>query len=92
MHMMEIFLGGNWICARNGPWRLPGKFLCWIQAGQCGGVPGWKFPDGLRLGNLDGLVIEKWNRKELGARDGGFLGNFQSDPSSAKWKDLWLET
>ena len=92
MHMTEICLGGNWVCAWNGPWRFPGKFLSRIRAGRCGGVTGWKFTDGPRLGNLDGPMVRKWNGKELGARDRGFLGNFQSDPSSAMWKDMRLET
>ena len=42
-------------------------FFSWIRAGQYGGVPGWKFPDGVRLGDLDGPVFGKWNGKELGA-------------------------
>ena len=67
MHMIEICLGGNWVCARNEPNRFPRKFLSWIRAGRCGGFPGWKFPDGPRLGDLGGSVIGKWNVKELGA-------------------------
>ena len=67
MNMMEIFLGSNWACARNGPLRFPGKFLSWILAGRCGGVSGWKFPDGPYLVDLDGLVVGKWNGMELGA-------------------------
>ena len=26
VNMMEIFLGGNWVCARDRTWRFPGKF------------------------------------------------------------------
>ena len=33
VHMTEICLGYNWVCARDGPWRLSGKFLSWIRAG-----------------------------------------------------------
>ena len=66
-HMMEICLGGNWVCGRNGPWRFPGKFHIWIQSGRCGGVSGWKFPDGPRIGDIDGPVVGEWNGKELGA-------------------------
>ena len=51
-----------------------------------------KFIDGPQIGDLDGPGVGKWSGKELGAQDGGFLGNFQLDPSSAKWKDVWLET
>ena len=32
MNIMEICVGGNWLCARNGPWRFPGNFLIWILA------------------------------------------------------------
>ena len=57
VHMMEVCLGGNWVYAWDGPWRLSGKVLRWIRAGRCGWVFGWKFPDGPRLGNLDGSVV-----------------------------------
>ena len=65
MHMMEICLSGNWVCARDGPWRFPEKFLSWIQAEKCGWVPGWNFPDITQLGNIDGPVVGKWYGKEL---------------------------
>ena len=54
-------------------------------------MPGWKFPDGPRLGDVDRPVVGKWNVLELRVRDGGFLGNFQLDPSSKKWRDVCLE-
>ena len=60
-----IFLGRNWVCARDGPWRFPGNFLSWIRSGRCSGVPGWKFPDGPRIVDLDGPVVGKWNGKKL---------------------------
>ena len=34
---------------------------------MCGGVFGWKFPDGPQLSDLDGSVVGKYNGKELGA-------------------------
>ena len=67
MHMVEICLGGNSVCAWGGPWRFPGKFLSWVRTGRCGGVPGWKFLNGTRLGDLDRPVVGKWNRKEFWA-------------------------
>ena len=67
VHMMEFFLGGNWACAHDGPLRLSGKCLNWIQSGQCGWVFGWNFPDGSQLGNLDGPVFGNYNGKELRA-------------------------
>ena len=54
-------------------------------------MPGWKFPDGPRLGNVYGLVVGKRNGLDIGVWDGGFLGNFQSDQSLAKWRDVCLE-
>ena len=30
VHMMEICLGSNWVCARNGLCTFLGKFLSWI--------------------------------------------------------------
>ena len=27
VNMMEFYLVGNWLCARNKPWRFPGIFL-----------------------------------------------------------------
>ena len=54
-------------------------------------MPDRKFPDGPRLDDLDGLVVGKWNGLEIEVWDGGFLGNFQSDPSLAKWRDVCLE-
>ena len=47
---------------------------------------------GPQLGDIAGPVVGKWNGKELRGLDQGFLGNFQSDPSLAKWEDVWLET
>ena len=91
MNITEVCLGGNWVCARYETWRFPGKFPRSILVGRCSGVLGWKLLDGPRLSNLDGPVAVEWNGKELGARDGGFLGNFQSDLGSVKWKDVWLE-
>ena len=67
MHMMEICLSGNWVCARDGLWRFPEIFLSLIQAWRCGWVPGWKFPDEPQISNLDGAGGWKWNGKELGA-------------------------
>ena len=67
MNMMEICLGGNWVCARNRPWRFPRKFMSWILGGQCSGVSEWNFPDGVQIGNLDEPVVGKWKGKELGA-------------------------
>ena len=46
VHIMEICLGGNWVYARDGPLRLSGNFLSWIQAGRSGRVFGWKILDG----------------------------------------------
>ena len=37
----------------------PSRAMWWVS--------GWKFPDGPRLGNLDGPVVGNWNEKELGA-------------------------
>ena len=74
VHMMEIFLSGNWVCAWDGPWRFPGKFLCWIRSGRCGWVPGWKFPDGPQIGNIDGLVVENGMERTLGHELGVFSG------------------
>ena len=54
-------------------------------------MSGWKFPDGPRLGDVDGPVVGKWDGMELGVWDGGFPGIFQSDPRSAKWRDVCLE-
>ena len=54
-------------------------------------MPGWKFPDVPRLGNVDGLVVGKRNGMDIRVWDGGFLGNFQPDPSLAKWRDVCLE-
>ena len=54
-------------------------------------MPGWKFPDGPRLGDVDRPVVGKWNVLKLRVWDGGFLGNFQLDPSLAKWRDVCLE-
>ena len=67
MNMMEICLGGNWVCVRNGPWRFPRKFLSWILGEQCSGISGWKFPCGPLLGYLYRTVVVKCNGKELGA-------------------------
>ena len=33
-------------------------------------------------------MVGKWNGLELGVWDGIFLGNFQSDLRSAKWRDV----
>ena len=55
-------------------------------------MPGWKFPDGTQLGNVDGPLAGKWDGLDIRVWDGGFLGNFQSDPSLAKWKDVCLES
>ena len=63
MKTMEFFLGGNWICARDGTWRFSGKYLRWILAGRCNAVFGWKIPDGPWIGDLDVPVVEKWKRK-----------------------------
>ena len=67
MNIMEICVGGNWLCARNGPWRFPGNFLIWILGGICSGFVGCKFPDVPHIGNLDGPLVGKWNGKGLGA-------------------------
>ena len=66
MNMMEIWLGSNWVCARNGPWRFPGKFLSSNLVGQCSGGFGWKVSDGPQIVNIDGLVVGKWDGEELG--------------------------
>ena len=91
MNTMEFCLDGNWVCAQDVTWRFPGIFLIWILIGQYSGFFGWKFPDGTRLGNLDYLVVGKWNRKELRSRDWGVLINFKSYLGSVTWKDVWLE-
>ena len=54
-------------------------------------MPGWKFSDGPQIRDLDGPVVGKWNGLDIGVWDGGSLGNFQSDPSSEKWRDVCLE-
>ena len=66
VNMMEFCLGVNWVCAQDGPWRFPGKFLIWILVGRCSGGFGWKFPDGSRIDDLDGPVVGKWYGKGLG--------------------------
>ena len=91
VHMIVICLNGIWVCVWDGPWRLSRQFLRWISSGRCGMVFGWKFPDGPRLGNLDGLMVGKWKGQELGSWYGGFLGDFQLDLSLGKWKCEWLE-
>ena len=45
INTMEVYFGGNWVCARDGPWRFHGKFPIWILVGRCSGVFCWKFPD-----------------------------------------------
>ena len=55
-------------------------------------MPDWKFIDGTRIVNLDGTVAGKWNGLEIGVWEGRFLGNFQLDPISAKWRDVCLES
>ena len=64
---MEVCLGGNWVCARDGTWGFPGNFLRWILVGQCSGVFGCKFPDEPKIGNLDKPAVRKWNGRDLGA-------------------------
>ena len=59
VNMLEVCLGGNWICAWDGTWRFPGEILRWILAEQYGGVFGWKIPDGPRIGDLYGPVVGK---------------------------------
>ena len=54
-------------------------------------MPGWKFTDGLQIGDLDGPMVGKWNGLELGIWDGVFLGNFQLDLRSATWMDVCLK-
>ena len=54
-------------------------------------MPGWEFSVGPRIGNVHGPVVGKWNGLDIRVWDGGFLGNFQSDLSSAKWRDVCLE-
>ena len=67
VNMLEVCLGGKYVYARDGTWRFPGKIFRWILVGRCGGGFGWKLPDGPRLGNLDELLVGKWNGMELGA-------------------------
>ena len=67
VHMMEFCLVGNWVCARERPWRLSEKILGLIRAGRCGWVFGWKFTDGPQIGDLDRPVVGQYNGKELRA-------------------------
>ena len=57
VNMMEVFLCSNWVCARDGPWRSPGKFPRGILVGICGGFFGWKLLDRPWIDNLDKLVV-----------------------------------
>ena len=40
VNMMEVCVGGNWVCAWDGIWRFPGKILRWILVRQCSGFFG----------------------------------------------------
>ena len=67
VNMLEVCLGGNWVCAQDGTWRFPEKFPRWILVGRCSGVFGWKFPDRPWIDSLDGPVVGKWNGEGLRA-------------------------
>ena len=67
MNMMELFWDGNWVCARDGPWRFPAKFSRWILVRQCSKFFGWKLLGGPRLNDIDKPVVGKRNGKEVGA-------------------------
>ena len=89
--MTEVCLVGNWVCAQGRVmevyWEISDMDNSWVmQWDFC-----WKIPDGPRLDNIYGSMVDKWNGKGLGARDGGFLRMFQSDLGLVKWKDLWSE-
>ena len=94
MHMMEILLVEKWVCARDGPWRFPGKRLSWIQAGRCGWVPGWKFLDGPRRGNLDRTVVGNGMERSSGHEMEVSLGIFNPTQARRKrrmcgWRHEW---
>ena len=86
--MMEVYLGGNWVCARDRKWRFPGKFPRRILAGKYSGYFGWKIYDKPWISNLDRPVVGKWKCKETRGMRWGFPRNFRSDLGSLKMRTV----
>ena len=52
-NLLDFCLGGNWMCAREGTRRFPGKNLRWTRARWYVVLLGWKMSNEPRLGDLD---------------------------------------
>ena len=90
VNMMEVFLGGNWICARDGTWRFPGIFR-WILVVKCGRDFGWKILGGPRLSNLYGTVVGKWKWKGTWGMGWGFLRRLSVGPGIGEVEGCMVE-
>ena len=94
VHMLDVCLCGNWVCARDLPWRFLEKILSWIRAGQCGGFPGWIFQTYPNSAIYTGLWLENGIERNPGHKMGVSSGSFSRTRARLSrrmcgWKQYW---